>query len=149
MPSIEKMEKAAVDLNRQAEVYLVEGRLNEAVAACESALKIEPNLAVACQTLGKVMQVRGEVEQAKQWYEAALDRNPNLPEVYANLGSLYSQGKQWQKAIASCEKAIALAPSFAAAYRLSAILSVSCPRASCDGLSMWMWTNIADEPSAG
>ncbi len=120
MPSIEKMEKAAVDLNRQAEVYLVEGRLNEAVAACESALKIEPTLAVACQTLGKVMQVRGEVEQAKQWYEAALDRNPNLPEVYANLGSLYSQGKQWKKAIASCEKAIALAPSFAAAYRLLA-----------------------------
>ncbi|MCC3414668.1 MULTISPECIES: tetratricopeptide repeat protein [unclassified Microcoleus] len=120
MPSIEKMEKAAVDLNRQAEVYLVEGRLNEAVAACESALKIEPNLAVACQTLGKVMQVQGEVEQAKQWYEAALDRNPNLPEVYANLGSLYSQGKQWEKAIASCEKAIALAPNFAAAYRLLA-----------------------------
>ena len=117
MPSIEKMEKAAVDLNRQAEVYLAEGRLNEAVAACESALKIEPNLAVACQTLGKVMQVRGEIEQAKQWYESALDRNPNLPEVYANLGSLYSQGKQWEKAIANCEKAIALAPNFAAVYR--------------------------------
>ncbi len=117
MPSIEKMEKAAVDLSRQAEVYLAEGRLNEAVTACESALKIEPNLATACQTLGKVMQVRGEIEQAKQWYEAALDRNPNLPEVYANLGSLYSQGKQWEKAIANCEKAIALAPNFAAAYR--------------------------------
>ncbi|MBE9187133.1 tetratricopeptide repeat protein [Microcoleus sp. LEGE 07076] len=117
MPSIEKMEKAAVDLNRQAEVHLAEGRLNEAIAACELALKIEPNLAAACQTLGKVMQVRGEIEQAKQWYEAAIDRNPNLPEVYANLGILYSQAKQWEKAIASCEKAIALAPNFAAAYR--------------------------------
>lgn len=117
MPSIEKMQKAAVDLNRQAEVYLAEGRLNEAVAACESALKIEPNFAAACQTLGKVMQVRGEIEQAKQWYESALDRNPNLPEVYANLGILYFQQKQWEKAIASCEKAIALAPNFAAAYR--------------------------------
>ncbi|MEG4573087.1 tetratricopeptide repeat protein [Microcoleus sp. N3A4] len=117
MPSIEKMEKTAVDLSRQAEVYLAEGRLNEAVAACELALKIEPNLAAACQTLGKLMQVRGEIEQAKQWYEAAIDRNPNLPEVYANLGSLYSQGKQWEKAIANCQKAIALAPNFAAAYR--------------------------------
>ncbi|MEG4350548.1 tetratricopeptide repeat protein [Microcoleus sp. LAD1_D3] len=120
MPSIEKMEKAAVDLNRQAEVYLAEGKLNEAVAACESALKIEPNLAAACQTLGKVMQVRGEIEQAKQWYESAIDRNPNLPEVYANLGILYSQGKQWEKAIANCEKAISLAPNFAAVYRLLA-----------------------------
>ena len=120
MPSIEKMEKAAVDLSRQAEVHLAEGRLNEAIAACESALKMEPNLAVACQTLGKVMQVRGEIEQAKQWYEAALDRNPNLPEVYANLGSLYYQGQQWLKAIANCEKAIALAPNFAAVYRLLA-----------------------------
>ncbi|MEG4502784.1 tetratricopeptide repeat protein [Microcoleus sp. F6_B4] len=117
MPSIEKMEKAAVDLSRQAEVYLAEGKLNEAVAACESALKIEPNLGAACQTLGKVMQVRGEIEQAKQWYEAAIDRNPNLPEVYANLGILYSQGKQWEKAIANCQKAISLAPNFAAAYR--------------------------------
>ncbi|MBE9122035.1 tetratricopeptide repeat protein [Tychonema sp. LEGE 07199] len=117
MPSIEKMQKAAVDLNRQAEIHLAEGRFNEAIAACELALKIEPNLAAACQTLGKVMQVRGEIEQAKQWYESALDRNPNLPEVYANLGILYSQAKQWEKAIASCEKAIALAPNFAAAYR--------------------------------
>ncbi|MEG4089580.1 tetratricopeptide repeat protein [Microcoleus sp. Pol12B4] len=117
MPSIEKMEKAAVDLSRQAEVYLAEGKLNEAVAACESALKIEPNLATACQTLGKVMQLRGEIEQAKQWYEATIDRNPNLPEVYANLGSLYSQGKQWEKAIVNCEKAISLAPNFAAVYR--------------------------------
>ncbi|MEG4207923.1 tetratricopeptide repeat protein [Microcoleus sp. Pol7_A1] len=117
MPSIEKMEKAAVDLSRQAEVYLAEGKLNEAVAACESALNIEPNLATACQTLGKVMQVRGEIEQAKQWYERAIDRNPNLPEVYANLGSLYSQDKQWEKAIANCEKAISLAPNFAAVYR--------------------------------
>ncbi|MEG3847271.1 tetratricopeptide repeat protein [Microcoleus sp. herbarium19] len=117
MPSIEKMENAAVDLSRQAEAYLAAGRLNEAVAACESALKIEPNLAAACQTLGKIMQVRGEIEQAKQWYEAALDRDRNLPEVYANLGSLYSQGKQWKKAIANCEKAISLAPNFAAAYR--------------------------------
>ncbi|MEG3953923.1 tetratricopeptide repeat protein [Microcoleus sp. herbarium2] len=117
MPSIEKMEKAAVDLSRQAEVYLTEGKLNEAVAACELALKIEPNLSTACQTLGKVMQVRGEIEQAKQWYERAIEHNPNLPEVYANLGSLYSQGKQWEKAIANCEKAISLAPNFAAAYR--------------------------------
>ena len=117
MPSIEKMEKAAVDLSRQAEVYLAEGRLNEAVAACELALKIEPNLSTACHTLGKVMQVRGEIEQAKQWYERAIEHNPNLPEVYANLGSLYSQGEQWSKAIANCEKAISLAPKFAAAYR--------------------------------
>ncbi|MEG4325357.1 tetratricopeptide repeat protein [Microcoleus sp. herbarium5] len=117
MPSIEKMEKAAVDLSRQAEVYLAEGKLNEAVAACESALKIEPNLAAACQTLGKVMQVRGEIEQAKHWYERAIDRNPNLPEVYANLGILYSQEKLWENAIANCEKAISLAPNFAAAYR--------------------------------
>jgi tetratricopeptide (TPR) repeat protein len=114
---MEKMEKAAVDLSRQAEVYLAEGRLNEAVAACELALKIEPNLSTACHTLGKVMQVRGEIEQAKQWYERAIEHNPNLPEVYANLGSLYSQGKQWEKAIANCEKAISLAPKFAAAYR--------------------------------
>jgi tetratricopeptide (TPR) repeat protein len=117
MPSIEKMEKTAVDLSRQAEVYLAEGRLNEAVTACESALKIEPNWAVPCQILGKVMQLRGEIEQAKHWYEVAIDRNPNLPEVYANLGSLYSQEKQWKKAIAAFEKAIALAPSFAAVYR--------------------------------
>jgi tetratricopeptide (TPR) repeat protein/capsular polysaccharide biosynthesis protein len=117
MPSIEKMEKAAVDLSRQAEVYLAEGRLNEAEAACESALKIEPNWAIPCQTLGKVMQIRGEIEKAKHWYEVAIDRNPNLPEVYANLGSLYCQEKQWKKAIAACEKAISLAPKFAAVYR--------------------------------
>ena len=109
--------QTALDLHRQAEDCLRQGQLSEAIAASQQALKIQPNLAAACKTLGNAFQGLGRMQAAADCYAKALQIQPNFPEVYANVGSLYAQQQQWQQASAYYQKAIELKPNFAGAYR--------------------------------
>jgi tetratricopeptide (TPR) repeat protein len=52
MPSTVSTESTAVQFNQQGEIYLSQGKLEEAIASCEQALKIHPNFAPAYKTLG-------------------------------------------------------------------------------------------------
>lgn len=110
-------EKAAVQLQQKAEECLKQRNMSGAIAACQQALKIQPNLAAACKTLGNAFQGLGRMQPAADCYAKALQIQPNFPEVYANVGSLYAQSKQWQAASAYYQKAIELQPNFAGAYR--------------------------------
>ncbi|MEG4015686.1 MULTISPECIES: tetratricopeptide repeat protein [unclassified Microcoleus] len=109
--------QTAVGLHRQGEDCLKQGQLSEAIAACQQALKIQPNFAAACKTLGNAFQAMGKMQAAADCYTNALKIQPNFPEVYANVGSLYAQQQQWQPASAYYQKAIELKPNFAGAYR--------------------------------
>ena len=109
--------QTALDLHRQAEDCLRQGQLKEAIAASQQALKIQPNLAAACKTLGNAFQGLGRMQAAADCYVKALQIQPNFPEIYANVGSLYAQQQQWQQASAYYQKAIELKPNFAGAYR--------------------------------
>jgi tetratricopeptide (TPR) repeat protein len=117
MGAMENMEMVAVNFNQQAEIHLAAGRLNEAVTACEAALKIQPNFAPAYNTQAKALQAQGKVEAAKECYEKALALSPEYAEAYANFGSLCVQQQKWQEAVAYYQKAISFAPNFAGAYR--------------------------------
>lgn len=110
-------EIAAVQLQQKAELCLKQGQVSEAIALCQQALKVQPNLAAACKTLGNAFQGLGRMQAAADCYAKALQIQPNFPEVYANVGSLYAQSKQWQPASAYYQKAIELKPNFAGAYR--------------------------------
>ncbi|MBD0314391.1 MAG: tetratricopeptide repeat protein, partial [Microcoleus sp. T3-bin5] len=110
-------EQAALQFQRQAEECLKQGKLSEAIAASQQALKIQPNFAAACKTLGNAFQGLGKMQAAADCYAKALKIQPNFPEVYANVGSLYAQQQQWQPASAYYQKAIELKPDFAGAYR--------------------------------
>lgn len=122
MSSTQNLETAAVDLRKQAEIHLAQGRFTEAVSACEAALKIHPNWAIVRVILGKALQSQGNLGGAKEQYKTALSQESNLAEAHANLGSLYAQEKHWQEAITAYQKAITLAPQWAAAYRSLATL---------------------------
>ncbi|MEZ2301805.1 MAG: tetratricopeptide repeat protein [Microcoleus sp.] len=110
-------ESTAVNFNQQGETYLSQGKLEEAIASCEQALKIHPNFAPAYKTLGNALQAQGRVEEARHWYAKAIEIEPNFAEVYANLGSICAQQQKWQEAIAFYQKAIAIKPNFAGVYR--------------------------------
>ena len=110
-------EQAALQFQRQAEECLKKGQLSEAIAASQQALKIQPNFAAACKTLGNAFQGLGKMQAAADCYAKALQIQPDFPEVYANVGSLYAQQQQWQPASAYYQKAIELKPNFAGAYR--------------------------------
>jgi tetratricopeptide (TPR) repeat protein len=114
---MQQMESAAAPLNQLAELYLVQGKLEDAIAVCEQALKISPKFAPAYKTLGNVFQAQGKLDEAKSWYLRALEIQPDFAQALANLGTIHAQQQQWQEAIACYQKAIAIQPNFAGVYR--------------------------------
>jgi len=114
---LQEMESAAVPLNQLAELYLVQGKLEDAIAVCHQSLKIQPKFAPAYKTLGNVLQAQGKLDEAKSWYIRALEIQPDFAPALANLGTIYAMQQQWEKAIASYQKAIAIQPNFAGVYR--------------------------------
>ena len=102
---------------KQAEYYYAQGKFEEAVAECKRAIEIKPEATLAYKIAGNATQAMGKVDAARYWYAQALENDPNFAEVYANLGSLYAQQKQWQKSIACYQKAIENKPNLASAYR--------------------------------
>ncbi|MEG4403688.1 tetratricopeptide repeat protein [Microcoleus sp. MON2_D5] len=90
---------------KRAEFYLEQGKLSDAVAACEQALKQKPDFAPAYKTLGKICQVQGNLAKAKDWYVKALEIQPDFAEVYTNLATLYTQEKNWERALICYQKA--------------------------------------------
>ncbi len=110
-------ETAAVDLQKQAQLYLAAGKLDEAIALCHQILASHPDSAETCKTLGKALQAQGKLEDARYWYKVAIAQKPDFAEAFANLGTLCATLQQWQEAIACYQKAISLQPDFAGFYR--------------------------------
>ena len=119
-----KIESAAVLLNQLAELYLSQGKLEDAIVACQQALKTQPNFVPAFKIMGNICQANGKLEDAKSWYAKALEIHPDFAQALANLGTVYAQQQLWAEAIASYQKAIAIQPNFAGVYRnLSRVFS--------------------------
>lgn len=107
----------AYQLQQQAETYLVQGNLQEALNTCQEAISLYPEFAGMYKTLGNVYRMAGKIAEAGDCYAKAIEIQPVFPEVYANLGSLYAQKQQWSNAILYYQKAISLKPNFSGAYR--------------------------------
>lgn len=103
--------------SEQALAYFREGNWQQAIIACQNALKLDPNNADAYKAWGNVLQRQGKKGEALGCYAKALENNPNLAEVYANIGSFYAEQCNWQQAISYYEKAITLKPDLPGVYR--------------------------------
>ncbi|WP_263053615.1 tetratricopeptide repeat protein [Oscillatoria nigro-viridis] len=102
--------------NKLAEQFLVQGKIKEAIAACQQALKIRPDFIYAYVTLGNALQAEGKTEAAIRSYSQALVLQPNFAEVRANIGSMYFKMGRLEEAIAHYQQAIALSPDLAGAH---------------------------------
>ena len=109
--------EAATHFHKKALFYLDRKKLDEAKAACEQALKNQPDFAPACKTMGIILQKEGQIEAAFEWYSRAIKIQPNFAEAYVNIGTLYARKKQWQEAIEYYQKAINIQPDLVPAYR--------------------------------
>ncbi len=99
-----------------AENCLVQGKIKEAIVACQQALKIRPDFIHAYVTLGNALQAGGKIEAAIRSYSQALELQPNFAEVRANIGSMYFKMGRLEEAIAHYQQAIALSPDLAGAH---------------------------------
>ena len=80
-------QESADYFQKRADFYLEQGKLDDAIAACEQALEQKPDFAPAYKTLGKASQVQGNLAKAKHWYSKALEIQPDFAEVYTNLAT--------------------------------------------------------------
>jgi tetratricopeptide (TPR) repeat protein len=103
----------------------------EAREMLEEALKLEPKLAAACESMGLVLMEQDKAEEAKQWYARAVALNSQsyLANYYYGTSLLKDPRDEapTSQAESSLRAAIRIAPDFAPAYEALAMLLASRP----------------------
>lgn len=115
--ALEAHEKASRrgSLGADAEVHrataLAElGRLDDAAAAAEKALRLEPDHANALRVAGAIASRQGRFEQAERSLKSSLAVHPDNADTQYNLGWLYLQTGRQADAMAAFDRALALEP---------------------------------------
>src|SRR5439155_7482357 len=91
------------------------GRLNDAVAAHERALAIDPNVVQAHVNLITLYGRLGDYDKAQQHFREAVRREPNNPEAHYDYGVLLFERSDHEKAEVEFRKAIEVDPTHAEA----------------------------------
>ena len=99
------------------------GDLSDARWKVEQALKLDPDLFEALNTLGSILRDQEEFESAAGAYSRAMEIGGESGEVFANRGELYRRSGNLNVAEVDCRKAVNLNPNLAAAHgNLAAVL---------------------------
>lgn len=87
------------------------GRLSEARASYEEAVRLNPSLALAHAALGRTLREDpSALERSASHLERALELNPQNAVWHYELGQTYMQRKLWEQAQTSLERAASIAP---------------------------------------
>jgi len=105
----EKHHKAGLQLESQ-------GRLKEAIAEFDEAIRLDPNLSGAYNNRGIVYARLGQFQQAIKDFDEAIRLNPRDALAYYNRATAYYHLDQFQSVIQDLEEAIRLNPQDAEAY---------------------------------
>ena len=89
------------------------GKIEEAIAHYEQALRIKPDYAEAPYNLGIALGQVGKNEEAIAHYEQALRIKPDYAGAHNNLGNALKQAGKIEEAIAHYEQALRIKPDFA------------------------------------
>ena len=92
------------------------GRIQEAIAHYEQALRINPSCAEAHYNLGNVFFQEGKINDAIGHYEQALRIKPDDIEAHYNLGNVFLQEGKISEAIGQYEQALWIRPDDAEAH---------------------------------
>lgn len=102
-----------------------QGRYQEAVAAHEKVLELDPRRAQAHLNLLSAHLELGNLEQAERHYRAALELAPDLAEVHFNYGLLLGRQERPEEAARAFRRALEINPFYAEAHNnLGFLLSV-------------------------
>ena len=91
-------------------------RYEKALAACEQAIHLDSNLALAYSCKGYALYHLKRYEEALAAYEQAIHLDPNLAFAYSCKGAALNGLKRYKEALAAYEQAIHLDPNLARAY---------------------------------
>ncbi|MFZ5906226.1 MAG: tetratricopeptide repeat protein [Nitrospirota bacterium] len=96
-------------------VLQARGNLEEAIDCYRKAAQSEEN-AMFYFNLGSALQEKGEFPDAESFYLRALELHPGYAKAHNNLGIVYKQMMQLEKAMLHITKALEIDPAFAEAH---------------------------------
>lgn len=106
----------AGDYAKQGDACFFENRYEDAIAAYNLALQIQPDLADTWNNRGVVLTRMQRYPEAITSYEQATAIRPNYPDAWNNRGVVLLELQQYQDAIACYEQAIQAKPDYADAW---------------------------------
>ena len=92
------------------------GDADEAIADCNRALEIKPDIAEAYNNRGTAKDMKGDVDGAIADYSKAIELDPAYVSAYSNRGTAWCSKNRFDEAIEDYTKAINLEPGEAALY---------------------------------
>lgn len=109
-------------------VYLEQGRTDEAVAEMRDAARLTPNFAPIHNDLANALKTQGKFDEAIAEYAEALRLQPNYAAPYSNLGALLVSRGRAKEALVYFQEAIRRLPKLADAHYNLATALVSLGR---------------------
>jgi Flp pilus assembly protein TadD len=110
-------------LNEYGNQLAAAGRLKEAEAQYEKAVKVDPRLAIVWHNLGVVSVGLGKTHGARSAYNRAIEIQPNYAMAHYNLGVLLDLEGNFEDALESYQRAIELDPALLDVRRNPQIVS--------------------------
>lgn len=108
--------RAAAHLERGVQLEQV-GRLKDAVAETEEALRLNPELVKAHINLLILYGRMGNREKAEEHFQAAVKLNPTqFPDAYYNYGIILTEEGKLEEAAEAFRKTLSIAPTYYAAH---------------------------------
>jgi tetratricopeptide (TPR) repeat protein len=111
-------EKKAQDEFEKGAIALRYGLTDEAIRYGRQALEFFPSHLNSLALLGSAHYTKGEYALSAKFYEKAAALNPDVPEIQRNLGLVYIELKESEKAFAALKKAFAMNGDAQSAYYL-------------------------------
>ena len=92
----------------------IPGRLNDAIAQYQEALRLKPNYSEAHSNLGNAWSnLPGRLDDAIAQYDEALRLQPGFAHAYSNRAVAHLKKGDFTRALADCNEALRLNPGFA------------------------------------
>ena len=107
---------AAVALIDEGNALQEQGRMAEAMARYDAAVKADPRCARAHLNRGNVLLAGGEIDEARSAYQLAIAWDPRYAGAHFNLGNLHCRAREYERALHEYRAAIDVKPDFANAF---------------------------------
>src|SRR5438132_7257447 len=108
--------ESAMPQKKLGDEFVRQGKLGEAIAHYQQALRIKPNFADAETNWGVALAAQGKVAEAIEHYQQALRIKPDYAEAHYNLGNELARQGKLVEAIEHYQQALRLKPENTGAH---------------------------------